>query len=50
MIFQAILYSSLKILHDDLSPSRCADTNPVPTLHCLFRGFDAFPHDGIFNG
>jgi len=49
VVFQAILNSSLKILYDDLSPGSCANTNPMPTLHRLFRSFDALPYDGIFN-
>jgi hypothetical protein len=50
VIFQAILDSSFKVLHDHLSPSGRANTNTMPTLHCLFCRFDTFPYDGIFNG
>jgi hypothetical protein len=33
MMFQAILCSPIKILHNDLWPRRCANTDPMPIFH-----------------
>ena len=47
VIFEAILDSSFKIFHNHMSSSGCPNTNTMPTLHCLFCGFDTFPYDRI---
>ena len=49
VIFQTILDTSLKILHDNLSPSSRADADSMPTFHRFFGGFNALPNDRILH-